>query len=97
MSHTSLISRRSVLTATAVTLAAPALLAQQKFTMKMGTPGVDDVGVAWMRAVKAGVESRSNGRIKVEIYPATSWARCRAWWRALRLARWNSHCPPRAS
>lgn len=70
MSHTSLISRRSVLTATAVTLAAPALLAQQKFTMKMGTPGVDDVGVAWMRAVKAGVESRSNGRIKVEIYPA---------------------------
>lgn len=70
MSLSPTISRRKLLTATAASLATPALFAQQKFTMKMGTPGVDDVGVAWMRAVKAGVESRSNGRIKVELYLA---------------------------
>jgi TRAP-type transport system periplasmic protein len=70
MTVPSRMTRRRVLTATAASLAAPSLLAQQRFTMKMGTPGVEDVGVAWMRAVKAGVESRSNGRIRVEIYPA---------------------------
>jgi len=70
MSLNSKISRRQVLAASAAALAAPALLAQQQFTMKMTTPGVDDVGVAWMRAVKAGVELRSKGRIKVELYLA---------------------------
>lgn len=69
MSLNSKISRRHVL-ASAATLAAPAVLAQQQFTMKMTTPGVDDVGVAWMRAVKTGVEARSKGRIKVELYLA---------------------------
>lgn len=70
MSLNNRISRRTVLAASAATLAAPSVLAQQQFTMKMGTPGVDDVGVGWLRAVKAGVETRSKGRIKCEVYPA---------------------------
>jgi C4-dicarboxylate-binding protein DctP len=38
--------------------------------MKLSTPTVNDVTHEWMKAFKAGVEARSNGRIKVEIYPA---------------------------
>ena len=70
MSLSNKLSRRQVLAASAASLAAPVVFAQQQFTMKMGTPGVEDVGVAWMRSLKAGVESRSKGRIKVELYLA---------------------------
>ena len=42
----------------------------QQFTMKLSSPTINDVTHEWMKAFKAGVESRSNGRIKVEIYPA---------------------------
>lgn len=42
----------------------------QQFTMKMSTPTINDVAHEWMKTVKAGVESRSGGRIKVEVYPA---------------------------
>lgn len=42
----------------------------QQFTMKLSTPTVNDATTMWMEAFKAGVERRSNGRIKVEIYPA---------------------------
>jgi TRAP-type transport system periplasmic protein len=44
--------------------------AQQQFTMKLSSPTVNDVTHEWMKAFKAGVESRTNGRVKVEIYPA---------------------------
>jgi TRAP-type C4-dicarboxylate transport system substrate-binding protein len=44
--------------------------AQQQFTMKLSSPTVNDVTHEWMKAFKAGVEGRSNGRVKVEIYPA---------------------------
>jgi C4-dicarboxylate-binding protein DctP len=44
--------------------------AQQQFTMKLSTPTANDAPHEWMKAFKAGVEARSNGRIKVEIYPA---------------------------
>jgi C4-dicarboxylate-binding protein DctP len=43
----------------------------QQFTMKMSSPTVNDAPHEWMKAVKAGVERRSGGRIKVEIYPAS--------------------------
>lgn len=43
----------------------------QQFTMKLSTPTNNDVTVEWMKAFKAGVESRAGGRIKVEIYPAS--------------------------
>jgi C4-dicarboxylate-binding protein DctP len=49
--------------------AAPALA--QQYTMKLSTPTVDDVTVEWMEHFKAGVEARTNGQIKVEIYPAS--------------------------
>ncbi|HET7671559.1 MAG TPA: TRAP transporter substrate-binding protein [Burkholderiales bacterium] len=52
----------------ALTLAAPA--AAQQFTMKLSAPTVNDMNVEYMKAMKAGIEPRSNGRIKVEMYPA---------------------------
>ena len=50
----------------AVTLSASA----QQFTMKLSSPTINDVTQEWMKAFKSGVESRSGGKIKVEIYPA---------------------------
>jgi len=44
--------------------------AAQQFTMKLSSPTINDVQHEWMKAFKAGVESRAGGRIKVEIYPA---------------------------
>jgi C4-dicarboxylate-binding protein DctP len=56
----------------AAVLAAAACAAHaQQFTMKLSTPTVDDVTVEWMKQFKTGVEKRSGGRIKVEIYPAS--------------------------
>lgn len=42
----------------------------QTFTMKLSSPTVNDVTQEWMKTFKAGVEARSGGKIKVEIYPA---------------------------
>jgi TRAP-type C4-dicarboxylate transport system substrate-binding protein len=42
----------------------------EQFTMKLSSPTINDVTHEWMKAFKAGVEERSKGRIKVEIYPA---------------------------
>src|SRR5258708_33607794 len=42
----------------------------QQYTMKLSAPTVNDMNVAYMKAMKAGIEPRSNGLIKVEIYPA---------------------------
>jgi C4-dicarboxylate-binding protein DctP len=39
--------------------------------MKLSSPTVNDAPHEWMKAFKAGVEQRSGGRIKVEIYPAS--------------------------
>src|ERR1022692_259388 len=54
----------------AVVVFAGAASAQQ-FTMKLSSPTVNDAIHEWMKALKAGVEQRSGGRIKVEIYPAS--------------------------
>ncbi len=43
----------------------------QQFTMKLSSPTVNDAPHEWMKAFKAGVEQRSGGKIKVEIYPAS--------------------------
>jgi TRAP-type C4-dicarboxylate transport system substrate-binding protein len=56
--------------AAAVTLLANAASAQQ-FTMKLSSPTANDAPHEWMKRLKAGVEQRSKGRIKVEIYPAS--------------------------
>ena len=42
----------------------------QQFTMKISSPTTNDITTEWMRVMKAGVEGRSGGRIKVEGYPA---------------------------
>ncbi len=42
----------------------------QQFTMKLSLPTINDVTHEYFKALKAGVEARSNGRIKAEIYPA---------------------------
>src|SRR5918912_93978 len=42
----------------------------QQFTMKLSCPTVNDMNVEYMKAMKAGIEPKTNGRIKVELYPA---------------------------
>jgi C4-dicarboxylate-binding protein DctP len=42
----------------------------QPFTIKISSPTVNDATQEWMKAFKAGIEPRSQGRIKVELYPA---------------------------
>src|SRR3954462_287837 len=42
----------------------------QQFTMKLSQPTVNDVTYEYFKRMKAGVEQRSAGKIKVEIYPA---------------------------
>ena len=43
----------------------------QQFTMRLSTVTIDDVNHGYYNALKAGVEKRSGGRIKVEVYPAS--------------------------
>src|SRR4029077_8071407 len=43
----------------------------QQFTMKLSLPTINDVVHEYYKALKAGVEARAGGRIKLEIYPAT--------------------------
>jgi TRAP-type transport system periplasmic protein len=52
--------------ATAIATTAPA----QQFTMKLSQPTINDITHEFFKRLKAGVEERSKGRIKVEIYPA---------------------------
>ena len=52
----------------ACALALPA--AAQQFTMKLSCPTVNDMNVEYMKAMKAGIEPKSGGKIKVELYPA---------------------------
>ncbi len=55
--------------ATASVLATTAASAQQ-FTMKLSLPTINDVVHEYYKTLKAGVEARAGGRIKLEIYPA---------------------------
>jgi TRAP-type transport system periplasmic protein len=56
-------------------MAAGALLAAvpahaQQFTMKLSQPTINDVTYEFFRRMKAGIEQRSAGKIKVDIYPS---------------------------
>ncbi len=42
----------------------------QQFTMKLSLPTVNDVTHEYFKRMKAGIEQRSGGKIKVDIYPA---------------------------
>src|SRR5262245_3960231 len=48
--------------------AAPA--GAQQFTMKLSQPTINDVTHEYFKRLKAGIEQRAGGKIKVEIYPA---------------------------
>jgi TRAP-type C4-dicarboxylate transport system substrate-binding protein len=61
---------KGILVASLALLAAESAQAQQ-FTMKISTPTIGDINVEWMKLFKQGVEARANGRIKVELYPAS--------------------------
>src|SRR5215471_4601408 len=61
----------SRLVASAAVILVAGVAHAQQFTMKLSSPTVNDAPHEWMKAFKAGVEQRSNGRIKVEIYPAS--------------------------
>lgn len=54
----------------AALMSMPVNVSAQTFTMKLSSPTVNDASHEWMKAFKAGVEERSKGRIKVEVYPA---------------------------
>jgi C4-dicarboxylate-binding protein DctP len=54
----------------AIGLFAAPIASAQQFTMKLSSPTINDVVHEYFKAIKAGVEQRSNGKIKVEIYPA---------------------------
>lgn len=75
MTFQSLISRRSVLQSAALgtaVFAAPGILRAQStpIVMKIGTATLNDAQHEWMKIFARLLEAQSQGRIKVEIYPA---------------------------
>ena len=58
----------SLCVAAAASLAATTAGAQQ-FTMKLSQPTINDVTYEYFKQMKAGIEQRSGGKIKVDIYP----------------------------
>ena len=56
-----------MLAAASVLLAGPT--AAQQFTMKLSQPTINDVTYEYFKRLKAGIESRAGGKIKVDIYP----------------------------
>ena len=42
----------------------------QQFTMKLSQPTINDVTYEFFKQIKAGIEQRSGGKIKVDIYPS---------------------------
>jgi TRAP-type transport system periplasmic protein len=51
-------------------LFAAAPVGAQQFTMKLSQPTINDVTHEYFKRMKAGIEQRSSGKIKVDIYPA---------------------------
>src|SRR5947209_15654396 len=63
--------RRSIIAGLAVSGLLAALPASaQQFTMKLSQPTINDVTYEYFKRMKAGIEQRSAGKIKVDIYPA---------------------------
>src|SRR5262245_59731729 len=54
--------------AASVLVASPATA--QQFTMKLSQPTINDVTHEYFKRLKAGIEQRAGGKIKVDIYPA---------------------------
>src|SRR6187200_76825 len=64
------VKRFVVAGAAASMLSAPAPAIAQQFTMKLSLPTVNDVTHEYFKRMKAGIEQRAAGKIKVDIYPA---------------------------
>ena len=63
-------AKRSVLACIVIGAALVSPARAQQFTMKLSAPTVNDMNIEYLKAMKAGIEPRTNGRIKVELYPA---------------------------
>jgi TRAP-type transport system periplasmic protein len=64
------IVNRLVMTGLAVgALFAAGQAGAQQFTMKLSQPTINDVTYEYFKRMKAGIEQRAGGRIKVDIYP----------------------------
>jgi TRAP-type transport system periplasmic protein len=55
---------------TIVTLTTTGHAQARPFVMKVSSPTINDAAMEWMRQFKTGVEARTGGRIRVELYPA---------------------------
>ena len=69
-----ILSRRQVLGLAAGSAALATVspsMAQNPIVMKVASATVNDVMFHWMKTFKAAVETRSGGRLKVELYPAS--------------------------
>ncbi len=63
------LARALLVAATATVLAAPAFAAD--YTMKISTPTINDLQHEWMKLYKEELEKRTDGRIEVQLYPAS--------------------------
>ena len=61
---------KSIAVIGAATMLAYAGPARAQFTMKLSQPTINDVTYEYFKRLKAGIEQRAGGKIKVEIYPA---------------------------
>jgi len=68
MKATALLFSGAMLTVGTLLATAPATA--QQFTMKLSSPTINDVVHEYYKHMKAGIEQRTAGKIKVEIYPA---------------------------
>lgn len=64
-----IVTASRILAASALALLGATSVAAQQFTMKLSSPTINDSSSEYMKAFKAGVEERSKGKVKVEIYP----------------------------
>jgi TRAP-type C4-dicarboxylate transport system substrate-binding protein len=62
--------RHLIMAAAACGLFASAPASAQQFTMKLSQPTINDVTYEYFKQMKAGIEQRTGGKIKVEIYPS---------------------------
>ena len=77
----------ALITITAASVLAATPARAQQFTMKLSLPTINDVVHEYYKALKAGVEARAGGRIKLEIYPANQLGQLPAVVEAWRSAR----------
>ena len=61
---------KAVLIAIAASVLVMTSASAQQFTMKLSSPTINDVVHEYYKTLKAGVEARAGGRLKLEIYPA---------------------------